>query len=131
MTHPIGRITLLSTHDRRGAPSTCPLYRIYIFFRWFADVRALPEKARREIGHQLALLQRGQQPTDWKPIPRVGPGTIEVRVHLETELRVLVVCKFEEAIYVLHAFIKRSRQTAERDIQLAADRYRALARERS
>jgi phage-related protein len=96
-----------------------------------ADVRALPEKARREIGHQLALLQRGQQPTDWKPIPRVGPGTIEVRVHLETELRVLVVCKFEEAIYVLHAFIKRSRQTAERDIQLAADRYRALARERS
>ena len=34
------------------------------------------------------------------------------------------VAKFAEAIYVLHAFIKKSRGTARRDIEIAASRYR-------
>lgn len=49
---------------------------------------------------------------------------------LAGEHRVFVVCKFEEAIYVLHAFRKKSRQTPDRDIRLARERYRDLLAER-
>ena len=40
--------------------------------------------------------------------------------------RVLYLAKFEEAIYVLHVFEKRSQKTSKRDIQLAKGRYASL-----
>ncbi len=45
-----------------------------------ADLRAFPETARREMGHQLDRVQRGFDANDWKPMPTVGPGVREVRV---------------------------------------------------
>jgi len=56
----------------------------------------------------------------------VGPGVREIRVHTETEHRVCYVGRFAEAIYVLHAFEKRTRKTPARDIELARTRYREL-----
>jgi len=93
-------------------------------------VRAFPVEARREAGYQLHLLQQGEAPDDWKPMPVVGPGTIEVRIHVGTEHRVFVVSKFEEAIYVLHAFDKTSQRTSQHDVDLARQRYRDLLAER-
>jgi len=90
------------------------------------DVRAFPVEARREAGYQLHLLQQGQAPDDWKPMPVVGPGTIEVRIHVGTEHRVFVVSKFEEAIYVLHAFEKRTRQTPQTETTVAKKRLAEL-----
>jgi phage-related protein len=95
-----------------------------------ADVRAFPEEAKREAGYQLHLLQQGKEPTDWKPMSTVGAGTIELRVHTATEHRVFVVAKFEEAIYVLHAFEKKTRQTPQRDKDIAKKRYSDLVTER-
>ena len=43
---------------------------------------------------------------------------------------VMYVAKFEEAIYVLHSFQKKSRRTARSDVEIARTRYRAVARER-
>lgn len=63
-------------------------------------------------------------------MPVVGPGTIEVRIHVGTEHRVSVVSKFEEAIYVLHAFDKTSQRTSQHDVDLARQRYRDLLAER-
>ncbi len=63
-------------------------------------------------------------------MPTVGPGVREIRVHAENEYRVLYVAKFAEAVYVLHAFVKKTQQTAMRDIDLAADRYRQLLAQR-
>ena len=60
----------------------------------------------------------------------VGPGVSEIRIHTETEHRVFVVTKFEEAIYVLHAFSKKSRKTPQREINLAKRRYQELVKER-
>ena len=60
----------------------------------------------------------------------VGPGTIEIRVHTGPEHRIFVVSKFEEAVYVFHAFEKKSQQTSKRDIDLAKQRYRDLVVER-
>jgi phage-related protein len=60
----------------------------------------------------------------------VGPGVREIRIHTGLEHRVLYVAKFEEAVYILHAFEKRSRKTAKRDVDLAGQRYRELIRQR-
>jgi phage-related protein len=44
------------------------------------DLRAFPETARREAGHQLDQVQRGLDSEDWKPMPSVGTGVREVRI---------------------------------------------------
>lgn len=101
---------------------------------WLDDsrkrVRAFPEAARQRAGFELWEVQQGNEPSDWKPMPSVGPGVREIRVHAEGEFRVLYIAKFDEAIYVLHAFEKRSRRTPKLDIDLADARYRALVNER-
>lgn len=52
-------------------------------------------------------------------MPTVGPGVREIRVHTALEHRVVYVAKFVEAVYVLHAFEKRTRKTPIRDVELA------------
>jgi len=86
------------------------------------DLRRFPEAARREAGYQLRRVQRGSDPTDWRPMTTVGAGVQEIRVHTGREHRVFYVAKFEEAVYVLHAFEKRTRQTRQVDIDLAKRR---------
>jgi phage-related protein len=86
------------------------------------DVRAFPDEARRKAGYELGRVQQGLMPTDWKPMPSVGLGAYELRVRTALEHRVFYVAKFEEAVYVLHAFEKRTRRTARADIALASHR---------
>jgi phage-related protein len=63
-------------------------------------------------------------------MPALGLGVREVRVHTGVEHRVLYLAKFDEAVYVLHAFQKRSQQTPKRDLELARQRLRELVRRR-
>lgn len=63
-------------------------------------------------------------------MPRVGLGVCEIRIHAGEEFRVMYVAKFAEAVYVLHAFEKKTQQTAQRDIDLAKSRFRELLAER-
>lgn len=56
----------------------------------------------------------------------VGSGVREIRVHAGTEHRVIYVAKFAEAVYVLHAFEKKTRKTADRDLAAARERLRLL-----
>jgi phage-related protein len=95
-----------------------------------ADLRAFPEGARREAGYQLRRLQQGLLPDDWKPMSSVGPGVAEIRIHSGVEHRVFYVAKFEEAVYVLHAFEKRTRQTRQADLELATKRLADVVRSR-
>ena len=94
------------------------------------DVRAFPRDARRLTGVQLRRVQQGLEPLDWKPMPTVGPGAREIRIHTVLEHRVLYVARFAEAVYVLHAFEKRSRKTATHDVELARQRFRILVGQR-
>ena len=94
------------------------------------DLRAFPDTARRVAGFQLRRVQAGLDPIDWKPMPTVGPGVREIRIHSEREDRIFYVAQFAEAVYVLHAFEKRSRKTAPPDIELGRTRYRQLLAER-
>jgi phage-related protein len=94
------------------------------------DLRAFPEGARREAGHQLDQVQRGLDPDDWKPMGIVGPGACEIRIRdASGAFRVLYVAKFADAVYVLHCFQKKTQKTSQRDIDLAATRYRDLLQE--
>lgn len=94
-------------------------------------LRAFPEAARKEAGVQLHKVQLGLDPADWKPMASVGPGVREVRVREEGgAFRVLYVTRIEEAVYVLHAFQKKTQRTPKSDLDLAATRLRQIERGR-
>jgi phage-related protein len=100
-----------------------------------SDIRNFPADARGRAGYELYLVQSGLEPSDWKPMSSVGSGVQEIRVRTGREDRVFedrvfYVAKFEEAIYVLHAFEKKTRKTAEADLDLARSRLRELLRRR-
>lgn len=90
------------------------------------DLRSFPPDARRRAGFELDQVQRGLVPTDWRPMASIGPGVIEIRIRTGVEHRVFYVAKFEEAIYVLHAFEKKAQKTPKRDIELGRARLREL-----
>ncbi|TLX70050.1 type II toxin-antitoxin system RelE/ParE family toxin [Pseudomonas nicosulfuronedens] len=90
------------------------------------DLRDCPAKAKQRIGFQLSQVQCGDMPSDWKAMPEVGPGVMEIRVSCEGAFRVFYVANRPDAIYVLHVFQKTTQQTEKRDIDLAKDRLRSL-----
>jgi phage-related protein len=94
------------------------------------DLRRFRKEAQRKAGYQLRLVQQGKEPDDFKPMPSIGSGAYEIRVQLGDTYRVFYVAKFEEAIYVLHAFQKKTQKTARRDIEIGRQRYSAVQNRR-
>jgi phage-related protein len=89
------------------------------------DLAAFPQAARGRAGQELFMVQVGREPDDWKPMPAIGAGACEIRVRDEAgAFRVIYVAKFADAVYVLHAFQKKTQKTAHRDLELAKLRYR-------
>ena len=91
-----------------------------------ARLRAAPVDIRSDVGYQLDLVQRGEVPEDFKPMPDVGSAVMEIRVHGDNEYRVFFVARFEEAVYVLHCFVKKTQATRKADLDLGRKRYSAL-----
>ncbi|POO56195.1 hypothetical protein CTT39_05485 [Agrobacterium rosae] len=97
-----------------------------------SDLRAFPETARREAGYQLDKVQNEMMPTDWKPMATIGKGVQEIRIRDESgAFRVIYVAKFNDAIYVLHCFQKKTQKTGKTDIEMATRRYDDLVKELS
>lgn len=93
----------------------------------YDDLLEFPKEARRTAGFELGKVQAGLEPEDWKPFDLVGAGTREIRIRDTTSVyRVMYVAKFEEAIYVLHCFQKKSQATSKHDKDIAEARYRAV-----
>jgi phage-related protein len=90
------------------------------------DIRQFPSEVRYFLGEELRSVQRGDMPNDFKSMPSVGKGVYEIRVRLEGAWRLVYVATFDEAIYVLHVFQKKTQQTSRNDIDLAKKRYRTL-----
>jgi phage-related protein len=77
-------------------------------------------------------VQAGLAPEDWKPFDEVGAGTREIRLRdISGIYRVMYVAKFEEAVYVLHCFDKKSQVTSRQDKAIAESRYRAVTSART
>ena len=99
--------------------------------RWvgssYEDLAAFPTEPRRQAGFELGKVQAGLEPGDWKPFDEVGAGTKEIRVKDANGIyRVMYVAKFDEAIYVLHCFQKKTQATGKPDKAIAQARYRAV-----
>ena len=88
-----------------------------------AQLREFPEDARSEAGFQLREVQKGNDPADWKPLKTVGPGVREIRIRDKAgAFRVIYLATVGDTVVVLHAFQKKTEQTAQRDIELATSR---------
>ena len=93
------------------------------------ELRAFPQGARRAAGMQLDKVQRGLMPDNWKPMKTIGAGVCEIRTKDESGIyRVIYIATFAEAVYVLHAFQKKTQKTAKSDLELARSRLKDLIR---
>ena len=92
-------------------------------------LRSFPAVAKREAGYQLDPVQHGLEPTDWKPMPSIGSGVREIRIMHEGQFRVIYIAKFADAVYVLHAFQKKTRKTRKQDIDAAKQALKQLQNE--
>ena len=92
-------------------------------------LRDFPTAAKQDAGYQLDRVQRGEKPADCKPMPSIGKGVEEIRLWSERgTYRVIYTARVLDAVYVLHAFQKKTKATSEQDIELARLRYNQLMR---
>jgi len=90
-------------------------------------IRDFPESARKAAGVELHKVQQGIEPSDWKPMASLGPGIREIRIRDEGgAFRVIYVANIEYAVYVVHAFQKKTERTAKRDLDLVASRLKQI-----
>ena len=94
-------------------------------------LRDFPTDARQDAGYQIDKVQRGLQPDDFKPMPTIGKGVEEIRIRDDSGIyRVIYTARFADAVFVLHAFEKKTQRTSQRDIEIAKARFREMMRGR-
>lgn len=94
-------------------------------------LRDFPDDARHDAGYQLDKVQRGEQPDDFKPMAAIGKGVEEIRVSDPSgAYRVIYVARRVEAVYVLHAFQKKTPATPKKDVEIAKGRFGQMMRGR-
>ena len=97
------------------------------------DLLAFPEQVVDNIGYALGVVQYGGYPSSAKPWKGLGQGVSEiVEDDSAGTFRAVYTVRFSRAIYVLHAFQKKSpsgTRTARRDIELIAERLKAAKRD--
>ena len=98
--------------------------QIYWIGSALEELSNFPKEAKRKAGFQLRAIQRGQKPTDFKPMSAIGKGVEEIRIWTGDAYRIFYVSKFEEAIYVLCVFQKKAQKTSKQDVELGQKRYR-------
>jgi phage-related protein len=90
------------------------------------DICSFPDDARRKTGFQLRRVQQGKVPTDFKPIPTVGKAVQEIRIRTDDAYRIFYVAQFAEAVYVLHAFQKKTQKTSKQDLLVGKQRFQEM-----
>jgi phage-related protein len=95
-------------------------------------LREFPDDARHDAGYQLDKVQRGQMPDDCKPMPSIGKGVEEIRIWDDSgTYRVIYTARLRDAVYVLHAFQKKTQATSKRDTDIARQRLAQVMKERT
>lgn len=93
------------------------------------DYKAFPARVQDGFGFELFLVQTGQHPPSAKPLRGLGGGTLELIENFDGDTyRAVYTVQFKEAIYVLHAFKKKSKRgskTPQTDIDLIKRRLKA------
>ncbi len=95
----------------------------------YRELLRFPERVKDGIGTALGVAQFGGKHPSAKPWKGEGPGVLEiVEDHAGDTYRAVYTVRFEKAVYVLHAFQKKSPKgikTARTDIELVHRRLQA------
>lgn len=90
------------------------------------DFLGFPEEVVNSIGYALGAVQLGGHPASAKPWKGLGPGVLEIfESDRSGTYRAVYTVRFRKAVYVLHAFQKKSPsgiRTAKIDVDLVAKR---------
>ena len=99
------------------------------------DYREFPPTVQDNLGFELFLAQTGQHPPSAKPLKGLGSGTVELVEDFDGDTyRAVYTVRFKEAVYVLHAFKKKSKRgakTPQHDIDLIVKRLKDAVRDHS
>ena len=97
------------------------------------DFLSFPAAVKEDMGNALGIAQFGGTAPTAKPWKGLGPGVLEiVESHDGNAYRAVYTVRFEKAVYVLHAFQKKSPsgiRTAKRDVDLVAERLKTAERD--
>ena len=95
----------------------------------YRDLLAFPERVKDRMGTALGVAQFGGKHPSAKPWKGEGPGVLEVvEDQAGDTYRAVYTVRFGQAVYVLHAFQKKSPtgvKTARTDIELVHRRLQA------
>lgn len=98
------------------------------------DFKTFPEQVRKGFGFELYLAQTGQHPPSAKRLRGVGGGILELVDEFDGNAwRAVYSIRFSDAVYVLHAFQKKSRKgisTPKADIELVEQRMKVAEKDR-
>ncbi len=74
------------------------------------DISEMPSVVKASFGYRLRRVQQGLPVTDMKPLPHFGGGVCELREAFDQNAyRTVYVVSLKAAVYVLHAFLKKSK----------------------
>jgi phage-related protein len=94
------------------------------------SLRDFPKDVRQDAGRQIDRVQKGKQPDDFKPMPSIGKGVEEIRLWDDAgTFRVIYTARLAQAVYVLHAFQKKTATTSKRDLDIAKTRLTQLLKD--
>lgn len=110
-----------------------PMTKVIRPLLWVAsskrDYQQFPSRVQDAFGFELYLAQTGQHPPSGKPLKGLGGGLVELVEDFDgNTYRAVYAVRFKEAIYVLHAFKKKSKRgikTPQSDIDLIVGRLKA------
>jgi len=92
-----------------------------------------PHTVKDDMGNALGIAQFGGTAPTAKPWKGLGPGVLEiVESHDGNAYRAVYAVRFEKAVYVLHAFQKKSPsgiRTAQKDVELVGERLKTAAKD--
>ena len=90
-------------------------------------ISSFPERVRINLGYSLRLLEWGEQPTDYRPLPSVGKGLFELRDRdKDGWYRVIYLSRTNDCIHVVHVFEKDTRQIPENEKAVARQNLSAV-----
>jgi phage-related protein len=115
---------------REPAPGEKPLYWIGSSIK---DITGFPSEVQRTVGFALSAAQYGGKHPSAKPWKGEGPGFLEVvKDHDGDTFRAVYTVRFAHAVYVLHAFQKKSPRgiaTRKSDVDLVKERLKIAQRD--
>lgn len=92
-----------------------------------AIVRDFPEEVKRGLGEDIRRLQLGARPLDARPMKSIGPGVAELRQSDKNGwYRCIYLGVVDGKLHILHSFVKKSAKTAQKDLNTASRRLKAV-----